>query len=641
MGPELKTMTRGGQTLLHALRMLLEVARVILLWSLLAGVLVGFFYFTHHTTKEDRIHLIKWTNANIKYAINHDATVYVQTARGRYPLNVSRYLKDPIRQQHIQPVIHVVRKSVHVGSYTTFIVLALVIAWFIRRGMVLQQHKLLKGAYVTTSRKLARHMRRTGKISNLTLAGIPLYQNIECQHFLIHGSTGTGKSVLISELLDGIRARGDRAIVYDKHGGFVERYYREGTDVLLNPLDERSKTWTPWVEARGAADYDHMAAGLMPHPPGQGTDPFWINAARTIFASTAFKMANDPEKSIVKLLRYLFTDDLTALSDLLAGTEAVSLVSDKAEKIALSVKSVLATYLKMLKYLKQHDEPFSIRHWVSNPSQNWLFISSRADKHESLKPLMSLWLDLAANALMSTGEDSQRRLWLIVDELPSLQKLPYLPAFMAEGRKFGGCFVAGVQSYYQLQKIYGLDGAKEMVDLCNTRVFFRAPSYESAQWVSKELGDCELLETREGISYGANTMRDGVSINQQRVVRPAVSVSDINKLPDLQGFISIPPIGAQFKDTLDTKLTWPIGKFRLTYKKRDIIAKSFVEVKTAESIDDLDVAMNTYEQPLPMIKPALRTEVSTIKPEERQQSSTKTDLGPKDALSSTGDFLPY
>ena len=58
MGPELKTMTRGGQTLLHALRMLLEVARVILLWSLLAGVLVGFFYFTHHTTKEDRIHLI-------------------------------------------------------------------------------------------------------------------------------------------------------------------------------------------------------------------------------------------------------------------------------------------------------------------------------------------------------------------------------------------------------------------------------------------------------------------------------------------------------------------------------------------------------------------------------------------------------
>lgn len=577
MTSRISIINRGGQTLFHTLRMLLEVSKVLLGWSVILGLVCGMVYFKHHTTTLDRSHLLKWVNANIRCAINPEGTIQVVGKHSTYPMKLKYYVNNPTIQTIIAPVVSTAWTGLKVGIYTIAVFLLLCCLWFVRRGRKISQTKLIKGAYVIPAKALKSHIQKTGKTSDLTLVGVPLYENIECQHVFIHGSTGTGKSQAICELLDGIKERGDKAIIYDKHGTFVSHYYQE-TDILLNPLDERGQAWHPWAEGQSAADFDMIAAGLMPHPPGQ-SDPFWINAARSIFAATTYKMAGDKDKSLAKLLQYIFSDDLTELSTLLAGTEAASLVSDKAEKTALSVKSVLATYLNMLKYVKHDDSPFSIKQWVTEPHDNsWLFISSRADKHESLKPIMSLWLDIAANALLSAGEDSKRRLWLIVDELPSLQRLPYLPAFMAEGRKFGGCFVGGVQNYFQLQKIYGQDGAKEIVDLCNTRVFFRAPSHDSARWVSQELGDSELVETREGISYGANNVRDGVSINQQRIVKPAVTISDINKLKDLQGYIAIPPLGKGVKTKAERdSLTWPIGQFKLTYRKRDVIAKGFIE----------------------------------------------------------------
>src|SRR3546814_15497666 len=70
---------------------------------------------------------------------------------------------------------------------------------------------------------------------------------------LICGAPGTGKTNMIVKMLEGIRAKGKRAIVYDTAGTFVEKFYREGKDILLNPLDERSAVWSPWVDEIGRA----------------------------------------------------------------------------------------------------------------------------------------------------------------------------------------------------------------------------------------------------------------------------------------------------------------------------------------------------------------------------------------------------
>lgn len=56
---------------------------------------------------------------------------------------------------------------------------------------------------------------------------------------------------------------------------------------------------------------------------------------------------------------------------------------------------------------------------------------------------------------MSLVENQQRRVWVVVDELASLKKLQLIPIAAAEGRKYGICLLAGVQSAYQLYQIYG------------------------------------------------------------------------------------------------------------------------------------------------------------------------------------------
>ena len=87
--------------------------------------------------------------------------------------------------------------------------------------------------------------------------------------------------------------------------------------------------------------------------------------------------------------------------------------------------------------------------------------------------------------------------------------------------------MVGVQSAAQLAKTYGFEGGREISSLLNTRFMFRAPDPEIAQWSSKNLGETVIEEVREGISYGANTIRDGVSIQKIEVQKPVVSASEI------------------------------------------------------------------------------------------------------------------
>lgn len=54
-----------------------------------------------------------------------------------------------------------------------------------------------------------------------TLAGIPWPWRQEQTHAMLIGSTGTGKTVAMMDLLDQIRARGQRSVVFDLTGAYV------------------------------------------------------------------------------------------------------------------------------------------------------------------------------------------------------------------------------------------------------------------------------------------------------------------------------------------------------------------------------------------------------------------------------------
>ncbi|HAO1330872.1 TPA: type IV conjugative transfer system coupling protein TraD [Escherichia coli] len=345
---------------------------------------------------------------------------------------------------------------------------------------------------------------------------MPIIRDSEIQNFCLHGTVGAGKSEVIRRLANYARQRGDMVVIYDRSGEFVKSYYDPSIDKILNPLDARCAAWDLWKECLTQPDFDNTANTLI--PMGTKEDPFWQGSGRTIFAEAAYLMRNDPNRSYSKLVDTLLSIKIEKLRTFLRNSPAANLVEEKIEKTAISIRAVLTNYVKAIRYLQgiEHNgEPFTIRDWMrgvrEDQKNGWLFISSNADTHASLKPVISMWLSIAIRGLLAMGENRNRRVWFFCDELPTLHKLPDLVEILPEARKFGGCYVFGIQSYAQLEDIYGEKAAATLFDVMNTRAFFRSPSHKIAEFAAGEIGEKEHLKASEQYSYGADPVRDGVS----------------------------------------------------------------------------------------------------------------------------------
>ena len=423
--------------------------------------------------------------------------------------------------------------------------------FFIQKGEKYSNDKLISGTRLATSPKeIVKSVQQSKRgVSDVCLLTIlPMPARSEFQGLFFHGSTGSGKTQAMMRLLDEIRRLGEPAIIYDKECSIKPYFFNEATDVELNPVSALCANWDLWSECDNPMEFGNLATYLIPKSV-QGSDPFWVDSARTILTSMAWKIRDRDDKSAILLLQLLLTTTLDQMRDILKGTESENLVSKEIEKTAISIKSVLATYTKALRFLEGLDKgdapKFSIKEWIqaaTDPNQaqkGWLFITSRSKYHKEIKPLISLWLGLAMQGIQSLKPNSNKRIWLVMDELASLHRLEMLSDTLADIRKFGGCVAIGIQSISQLEFLYGNHEAHAITDLLNTSLYFRSPKSRVAKWVSEDLGEQVIEEVRESQSYGPNSIRDGNTIATQRVVRKTVDAGTIMTMEDLECFVRV------------------------------------------------------------------------------------------------------
>lgn len=574
-----KYFTRGGQIVFHNWRMLLQINAQIAKFYFASLLIFSCVCIYAITPKEILMAAFFYGYSKFELMLFHlhlPIKTFIVTYHGKmYLENAISFLSQRPFISEYKEIYGYALIGFAIAFFASLLVTTYFVAWLTNRGKEQASSKFIRGIELHDAKKVKKSIIKNKMASDLQIDGFPLVKDSEVQHMLIHGTTGAGKGQTLQKLLDCIRSRGERVILYDKGCSLMSVYYRENKDILLNPFDTRCVNWDLWAESNTESDFENMAESLIPL---QGeNDPFWVNAARTIFASAAFKMKSDPKRSMDNLLKLLLNASLSELEVYLAGTQAATLVSEKIEKTATSVRSVVSAYLKSLRFLtycnQQDSKKFSIRSWIQNEGNNnqWLFISSNAEQHASLRPLISMWLSQASLALLSLPENHDRRIWFIVDELPSLHRLPQLPETIAEVRKFGGCFVLGMQSFAQLEKTYGRNQAREIFDLLNTRFFFRNPSSDMARLVSNELGAQEVEDMREQYSYGANHIRDGISIGRQKNTQSIVTYSEIINLPDMQCFLRLPS-------------NYPVVKLKLRFEKRAATAPHFLPVN--QNTDD-------------------------------------------------------
>lgn len=438
-------------------------------------------------------------------------------------------------------------------SYFFSVCFALFSFYWIRRGKKRQETRVLKGYEIVAPKILKDLIKKNGS-SELNIAGIPLPVNAECEHLMITGTTGSGKTNAINSLLNQIKKFNHKAIVIDTSGGFVSRFFDPSKDLILNPFDARSEHWNLWGECTEEYEFDEFSESLI---PVDSYDKFWSRAAQQLFSTAAFKLGEEHNQAINskskiennnyidELLDILMTKPLTESASHFEGTLVSSYVDPGIEKTALGIRATLVSNLRNLKFLKGGQNSFSIRKWLKNADDsnsndnNWLFISSLPTQRETLKPLMSAWLSVAVKSIMSMGEDLDRRIWIIIDELASLNKIPILMQGLAELRRYGGCVVLSFQDLHQLDAIYGSHVARTLGSLTGTKIVFRMDSFGAKQ-MADLFGEQEVLEPSESISFGAHQVREGVSLTDHQKIRPLLSPSDLMKLNNFEAYLKFP-----------------------------------------------------------------------------------------------------
>jgi type IV secretory pathway TraG/TraD family ATPase VirD4 len=398
--------------------------------------------------------------------------------------------------------------------------------------------------------------------NRLVMATRPLAFSDETKHFKFVGTTGTGKSTAIRELLAGALARGDRAVFADPDGGYCQRFFRRYRgDVILNPFECESVRWDLFAEINDSYDVEELSAGLIPASDDASSNE-WRGYARTFLNAVLRHLRRAPNASVNELWRLLALAPTDELRNITRDTPAHAFLEADNARMFGSIRSVAVSSVAALEYIQaQRSSSFSIRRWVRQSGEpGAVFITYKAGQIAALRALIATWMRLAIFEAMSGEENRDQRLWFVIDELDALGAIAGLKDALARLRKFGGRCVLGFQSIAQVSGTYGTADAQTIVENCGNTLILRCSGSESggtSQFASRLIGEREVIrrQTSRGSDresgWFSRGSRRSTSISEQHVTEFAVMASQIEQLPDLCGYLKFASSPAWRKVTLN------------------------------------------------------------------------------------------
>ncbi|HQR54246.1 MAG TPA: type IV secretion system DNA-binding domain-containing protein [Burkholderiales bacterium] len=462
--------------------------------------------------------------------------------------NKGRFLTAPIAAAFVAPIAMLAAAALKTGldaagiagplwAYGTFGIFPIfgLLAGLLSRNPA--QTVIHRGTVIQDGRPA----QRWGRGGGLTLAGTLVPPADETKHFKMLGTTGTGKSTAIRELLGGALARGDRAVIADPDGGYLARFHDATRgDVILNPFDPRAHTWDLYGEITHAHDVEQLARSLI--PDHEGSDRSWRGYARNFFTAVTRQTNDAGVRSLPELYRLLSAADSDELRILVAGTPAQPFLEGGNERMFGSIRSVTGAALTALDYLAtQRGPPLAVRNWVRR-GRGVLFLPYQANEIAALRSVISAWMRLAIFECMTLGE-GDARLWFVVDELDALGVIDGLKDALARLRKFGGRCVLGFQSIAQVSSTYGHGEAQTIVENCGNSLILRCSASENggtARFASKLIGEREVIRPTVSRTRRSGLFADphhSVSRSEQHITEAAVLPAEVEQLPDLHGYV--------------------------------------------------------------------------------------------------------
>jgi hypothetical protein len=353
------------------------------------------------------------------------------------------------------------------------------------------------------------------KIGNLT---IPSY--LEHYGFFYTGSPGSGKSQTICSNVHTILNRPNfRAVIIDRNGELLEKFYDPEKCLIFNPRDERSVLWSHRTEG---VDMAMIASSLI--PAENHKDQFWPDSAIRLL-TTIFEVAKT-NAEVYQLLSESYKD----LADKFPDWNWMK----TADRTGACVIGTARAYSGFYRDLPDEGEPFSFFRWASGNDPRSLIIPLFAEDIDRYKALVTMAIRQVLKGLIANEEGREIQTAVIVDELGALHPLNELLDVLAQGRKFKTCFIGATQTLSQLKKVYGQEGVDILLQTVRTKLILNCPDYDSAEVLAKCIGVQERVDILRSVN-----IQGEMSYAESRHESYAVHPSEIQHLPPLTGYVHI------------------------------------------------------------------------------------------------------
>ncbi len=437
------------------------------------------------------------------------------------------------------------------GSYETFKTFAwlsvflsifgYLLVWYLlsvmgRRNMM---DKRLRGAEEIITTKALNRMVRNQEATDYNFAEVCLPRKAPMQGILALGAQGTGKSLVIHDLMQQVFARGRKCFIYDQSGEFFKSYYRPGKDFFFNPACEGSVPWSIFSELKYVYDADSMAQAFLPPKAGvvHGASAFFEDAARALFSVMLSRLAGYGAINTQDLAKAIFEMPDQEMTQLIAKSVASSAVGGDSKGQRQGVISSIAIYLAGIQAVQPGN--WSVRDFLNADDDARFFILGTDDTKAMFTPLYRLLLT-ASFAMIAAKQEivHDDKYWFFLDEVLTLGDIK-LDEALATLRKFGVCVVSGLQSESQVTAAVGKERSETIMNCFNTVLTLRLNEGNMMERAATRLGKLEMETVSQNQALAVNESRDGAGVNIQDHEKWLVMPSEIGALNDCTGYMKL------------------------------------------------------------------------------------------------------
>lgn len=532
----------GFETWFNALKLKIKMHTRIVSSLLMASLVIYSLNIFITSTYETEIAL-KWSWARMVYKGFPDSKIKFKKPDGSKTVASARSIAaNPRIHQIVKPEISRLKWNFAKILMAVFLLYPIILMVFKKRSVKQSNKRYIRGAKIISPTEFSKKAKKRKEKLDLPLGAIKMPVSLENRHTLIIGKPGSGKTQCLRPIINRLYDREEKGIIYDKKGDYFSEFFNPDRDFLFNPLDQRSLGWNLFNELTSYPDVDAVAASLVP-PPIASTDPFWGDAARGVFSGILHYLYQRGAKNN-KALWQLLTADAQEIAQTLkrtkGGEAGYRYITQNAEnsKQAESVLAVMMQYTKCFEYMAENEGGFQINDWLYN-GRGMIYITNYENIEETLKPILSLFVDLIGRKILSMPDDINRRVFFNLDEFGSLQRLSTIVNLLTGGRSKGACVFLGIQDDGQTEKIYTPQIRKSIDNACGNRITFALTGETAEREAKYNIGETEYMETDRAMSMGPHDMRDGISLSERKKRELLMLPSEIANLPDLEALIRL------------------------------------------------------------------------------------------------------